>query len=104
MDEIKLLDKEGGLYVVNGRLVQIRSNAIDFSVPEQRAEAVKLADNMHLGKRGMVYGPYTVLQIYPKQNGVIGMKHLVARIAPSWLSYDLRLVLRKEFPDDANQF
>lgn len=79
------------------------NGCIDVSTDDGRDKLVRFVANMNRGIRGMPYGPYTVLYIYPEIDGPCGRKHVKELWDPKCLSDTVRENIRREMPEYASE-
>lgn len=104
MDDVRLLSKDWNIYLVNGRLVWIMFNAIDPNTDAGMERLIQTAEDMSEGPFGMLYGPYSVCRLYPREDTPFGYRHTQEVISPKWVPEQLRKLLREELPEHADEF
>lgn len=102
MDDIRELGY--GILLVRGKLVCVMNNALDLSTQAGRDKLFDITRDREDVKRGMPYGPCTIIYIYPEMDGRFGRHHFVARQSPKWLKSEIREMLKKELPEYADEF
>lgn len=102
MNDIK--DFGYGVFIVSGKVIWIKDDAVDVGTDEGRAWLQAHAARMRsCVARPNPYGPLTADIVYPKSDSPDGTKHPISAVHFGSLPDAVKPAIRKEFPDYADK-